>query len=61
MVETTYFTCIAKSHGAPAIPSTREDWEKMRREQWLIDMCRRIANGSEKLAYLDTFVCGVCE
>ena len=50
MVETTtHFTCIAKSHGAPAIPSTREDWEKMRREQWLIDMCRRIANGSEKL------------
>ena len=50
MVETTtHFTCIAKSHGAPAIPSTREDWEKMRREQWLTDMCRRIVNGSEKL------------
>ena len=45
----THFTCIGKGHGAPAIPATREDWEKMRREPWLADMCRRIAAGDEKL------------
>ena len=45
----TYFTCIGRSHGAPAKPSTREEWEKMRTEPWLSDMCRRIAAGEEKL------------
>ena len=45
----THFTCIGRSHGAPVIPATREDWEKMRREQWLIDMCQRIAHGDESL------------
>ena len=45
----TYFTCIGKGHGAPAIPATREDWEKMRNEPWLADMCRRIAAGDEAL------------
>ena len=45
----TYFTCIGKSHGAPAIPATREDWEKKRSEQQLLDMCRRIAAGEENL------------
>ena len=49
MVNTSHFTCIGKGHGAPAIPATREDWEKMRREPWLADMCRRIAAGDEKL------------
>ena len=49
MVESTHFTCIGRSHGAPVVPSTKEDWEKMRREQWLINMCRRIAAGDEKL------------
>ena len=44
-----HFTCIGRSHGAPAIPATREDWEKMRREPKLADMCRRIAAGHEKL------------
>ena len=43
------FTCIGRGHGAPAIPATREDWEKMRREQWLINMCQRIAEGDEHL------------
>ena len=43
------FTCIGRSHGAPAIPATREDWEKMRREPRLADMCRQIADGNEKL------------
>ena len=44
-----YFTCIGKGHGAPAISATREDWEKMRKEPWLADMCRRIAAGDERL------------
>ena len=44
-----YFTCIGKGHGAPAIPATREDWEKMRRDPKLKDMCRRIAMGHEKV------------
>jgi len=45
----TCFTCIGKSHGAPAIPATREAWEKLRSEKWLAHMCRRIAAGEEKL------------
>ena len=49
MVETTHFTCIGRSHGAPAIPATREDWEKMRRDLKLKEMCRRIAMGHEKV------------
>ena len=26
----THFTCIGRSHGAPAIPATKEDWEKLK-------------------------------
>ena len=44
-----YFTCIGKGHGAPAIPATREEWEALRNEPWLSDMCRRIAAGDEAL------------
>ena len=44
-----HFTCIGKGHGAPAIPATREDWEKMRRDPKLKEMCRRIAMGHEKV------------
>ena len=44
-----HFTCIGKGHGAPAIPATREDWEKMRRDPKLKEMCRRIALGHEKV------------
>ena len=44
-----HFTCISRSHGAPAIPATRADWEKMRREPKLASMCQRIAAGHEKL------------
>ena len=44
-----HFTCIGRSHGAPAIPATREDWEKARRDSRLADMCRRIAAGKENL------------
>lgn len=49
MVKNNHFTCIGKGHGAPAIPATRADWEKMRREIRLIETCRRIAKGKEKL------------
>ena len=49
MVNTLHFTCIGKGHGAPAIPATREDWEKMRRDPKLKEMCRRIAMGHEKV------------
>ena len=47
-----HFTCIGRSHGAPAIPATREDWEKARRDSRLADTCRRIAAGKEKLKRL---------
>ena len=49
MTTTMKFTCIGKGHGAPAIPATREEWEKMRGEQWLAEMCRRIVAGDEAL------------
>ena len=49
MMQNKYFTCIGRSHGAPAIPATREDWEKMRRDPKLKDMCRRIASGHERV------------
>ena len=49
MVNTQHFTCIGKGHGAPAISATREDWEKMRRDPKLKEMCRRIAMGHEKV------------
>ena len=44
-----HFTCIGRSHGAPAIPAIRADWENMRRSPKLADMCRRIALGHEKV------------
>ena len=47
--QSQHFTCIGKGHGAPAIPATREDWEKMRRDPKLKEMCRRIALGHEKV------------
>ena len=45
----THFTCIGKGHGAPAVPATREDWERVRRSSCLADMCKRIEAGDEKL------------
>ena len=47
--QSPHFTCIGKGHGAPAIPATQEDWEKMRRDPKLKEMCRRIALGHEKV------------
>ena len=46
-----YFTCIGKGHGAPCLPASREDWEKLRREPWLAEMCARIENGDEQLKH----------
>ena len=45
------FTCIGRGHGAPCQPATREEWEKMRREPWLRQMCERIENGDEALKH----------
>ena len=49
MIMTMKFTCIGKGHGAPAVPATREDWERLRREPWLAQMCARIEKGDEQL------------
>ena len=48
---TTHFTCIGRGHGAPCLPATREDWEQMRREPWLADMCKRIEHGEDELKH----------
>ncbi len=45
------FTCIGKGHGAPAIPATKEDWEALRRESWLAQMCARIEKGDDELKH----------
>ena len=45
------FTCIGRTHGAPAVPVTREEWKRLRNEPWLADMCRRIEAGDEKLKH----------
>ena len=49
MNEPQPFTCIARGHGAPAVPATREEWEQLRQEAWLASMCRRIQGGEESL------------
>ena len=46
-----YFTTIGRGHGAPCQPATREDWEKWRREPWLLQMCERIRKGDEQLKH----------
>ena len=48
---TQHFTCIGKGHGAPCLPATREDWEGLRREPWLAQMCARIERGDEELKH----------
>lgn len=49
-----YFTCVGASHGAPAIPATRKEWEESRNISWLPDLCRRIqlTTDDEKLKKL---------
>ena len=51
VVRGMFFTCIGRGHGAPAIPATKEDWEKMRREPWLKQMCARIEKGDDELKH----------
>ena len=46
-----FFTCIGKGHGAPCLPAGREDWERLRREPWLAEMCARIEKGQEELKH----------
>ena len=51
VIMTMKFTCIGKGHGAPCLPATKEDWEKLRRESWLSQMCARIEKGDEQLKH----------
>ena len=45
------FTTIGRGHGAPCLPASREDWERLRREPWLKEMCGRIEKGQEELKH----------
>ena len=51
MIMTMKFTCIGKGHGAPCLPATKEDWEALRREPWLAQMCARIEKGDDELKH----------
>ena len=51
VIRTMKFTCIGKGHGAPCLPATKEDWEKMRKEPWLAQMCARIEKGDDELKH----------
>ena len=46
-----YFTTIGRGHGAPCQPATREEWEALRREPWLAQMCARIEKGDDELKH----------
>ena len=43
------FTCIGKGIKSPAVPATRQEWERLRLTPWLKDMCDRIEKGEEEL------------
>ena len=51
MIRRIRFTCIGKGHGAPCLPATKEDWENLRRESWLAQMCARIEKGDDELKH----------
>ena len=51
VISTMKFTCIGKGHGAPCLPATKEDWEKLRQEPWLAQMCERIEKGDDELKH----------
>ena len=51
IISTIKFTCIGKGHGAPCLPATKEDWENLRRESWLAQMCARIEKGDDELKH----------
>ena len=46
-----YFSTLGKSHSAPCLPATREEWENMRRSSWLKEMCRRIESGDVEMKH----------
>mgnify|MGYP002620163997 CR=1 FL=1 len=50
-MEVSSFTCIGKGHGAPCLPATRKEWEALRREPWLAQMCARIERGDDELKH----------
>ena len=49
--ENRHFTCMGQNHGAPCTPATKADWEKLRKEPWLKEMCKRIEKGDEQLKH----------
>ena len=51
MIMTMKFTCIGKGHGTPCTPATKEEWEALRREPWLAQMCERIEKGDDELKH----------
>ena len=51
VIMTMKFTCIGKGHGAPCLPATKEEWEALRREPWLAQMCERIEKGDDELKH----------
>ena len=51
IISAIHFTCIGKGHGAPCLPATKEDWEKLRRESWLAQVCARIEKGDDELKH----------
>jgi len=51
IITTMKFTCIGKGHGAPCLPASKEDWEKLRQEPWLAQMCERIEKGDDELKH----------
>ena len=51
VIRTMKFTCIGKGHGAPCTPATKEDWEALRKQPWLAQMCARIEKGEEELKH----------
>ena len=51
VIMTMKFTCIGKGHGATCAPATKEEWEALRREPWLAQMCERIEKGDNELKH----------
>ena len=51
VIMTMKYTCIGKGHGAPCVPATKEEWEALRRESWLAQMCERIEKGDDELKH----------
>ena len=51
LIMTIKFTCIGKGHGAPCLPAGKEEWEAIRREPWLAQMCERIEKGDDELKH----------